>query len=488
MLSVAAKFWRSRVPAVNRARSLFARHPMHIHILGICGTFMGGIAALAKAEGHTVTGCDANVYPPMSTQLEALGIALTEGYSAAQLDTFPADVYVIGNVITRGNPLMEAIMNRGLPYLSGPDWLARNFLAGKWVLAVAGTHGKTTTSAMLARILDFAGLDPGFLIGGVPADFGVSAKATGSNFFVIEADEYDTAFFDKRSKFVHYRPRTSVLNNLEFDHADIFADLAAIETQFHHLVRTVPGDGLLVVNGGEESLARVLAKGCWTRVERFNSGDGWTIDADGAIALAGKPQGTLEWTQLGRHNQLNALAAVAAARHAGIAPRVSLEALAGFKGVKRRMEVRGTVNGITVYDDFAHHPTAIQTTIEGLRTRIGRAGARILAVVEPRSNTMKQGRMNGQLPAALADADFVFCYGRELGWDPAGVLQPLGAKASTFDDLSRLVDAISTRAMPGDHVLVMSNGGFGGVHKRVLEALAATGGATVAATVEGAAA
>jgi UDP-N-acetylmuramate: L-alanyl-gamma-D-glutamyl-meso-diaminopimelate ligase len=445
---------------------------MHLHILGICGTFMGGIAALAKAEGHTVTGCDANVYPPMSTQLEALGIGLVEGYDAAQLSAFPADQYVIGNVITRGNPLMEAIMNRDLPYISGPDWLARNFLAGKWVLAVAGTHGKTTTSSMLARILDDAGLEPGFLIGGVPEDFGVSARATGSNFFVIEADEYDTAFFDKRSKFVHYHPRTAVLNNLEFDHADIFADIGAIETQFHHLVRTVPGAGLLVVNGGEESLFRVLKRGAWTPVERFNAPDGWTIDDDGNIALAGKPQGTLRWSQLGRHNRLNALAAIAAARHAGVPPQVSIDALAGFRGVKRRMEVRGTVSGVTVYDDFAHHPTAIQTTIEGLRRQVGRDGARILAVLEPRSNTMKQGKMNALLPAALGDADFVFCYGSKLGWDPADVLRPLGAKARTFDELPRLAADVVAAARPGDHVLIMSNGGFGGIHGMILDALA----------------
>ena len=445
---------------------------MHLHILGICGTFMGGIAALAKAEGHTVTGCDANVYPPMSTQLEALGIGLVEGYDAAQLRDFPADQYVIGNVITRGNPLMEAIMNRDLPYISGPDWLARNFLAGKWVLAVAGTHGKTTTSSMLARILDDAGLDPGFLIGGVPEDFGVSARATGSNFFVIEADEYDTAFFDKRSKFVHYHPRTAVLNNLEFDHADIFADVSAIETQFHHLVRTVPGEGLLVVNGSEESLGRVLKRGAWTPVERFNAPDGWTIDDDGHVALAGKPLGTLRWTQLGRHNRLNALAAIAAARHAGVPPHASIEALAGFKGVKRRMEVRGTVGGVTVYDDFAHHPTAIQTTIDGLRREVGRDDARILAVLEPRSNTMKQGKMNALLPAALADADLVFCYGSKLGWDPADVLRPLGPKARTFDDLPKLVADIIAAARTGDHVLIMSNGGFGGIHGTILDALA----------------
>jgi len=456
-------------PAPESANS-FRPDLMHLHILGICGTFMGGIAALAKADGHTVTGCDANVYPPMSTQLESLGIALTTGYDAAQLSAFPADIYVIGNVITRGNPLMEAILNRGLPYISGPDWLARNFLAGKWVLAVAGTHGKTSTSSMLAFILDYAGYDPGFLIGGVPVDFDVSARRTASNFFVIEADEYDTAFFDKRSKFVHYHPRTAVLNNLEFDHADIFADVAAIETQFHHLVRTIPGEGLVVANAGEPGLDRVLARGVWTPVERFNTADGWAIDDRGTVALRGAPQGTLAWSQMGRHNQLNALAAIAAARHVGVTAKASLDALAGFNGVKRRMELRGAVDGITVYDDFAHHPTAIQMTIAGLRDKIGRSG-RILAVLEPRSNTMKQGRMNAQLPAALADADYVYCYGSKLGWDPVAVLRPLGARAETFDDLSPLVDAVRDRAQPGDHVLVMSNGGFGGVHARILDAL-----------------
>ena len=447
---------------------------MHLHILGICGTFMGGLAALAKADGHTVTGCDANVYPPMSTQLEGLGIALTEGYDAAQLRGSAADMFVIGNVITRGNPLVEEIMNRGLPYVSGPDWLARHLLGGKWVLGVAGTHGKTTTAAMLTWILDYAGLDPGFLIGGVPENFGVSARRTASNFFVIEADEYDTAFFDKRSKFVHYHPRTAVLNNLEFDHADIFADLGAIETQFHHLVRTVPALGLLVVNGGDDNLARVLQRGAWTPVERFNANDGWTIDEHGAVTGDGKASGNLRWTQIGRHNQLNALGAIVAARHVGVTPEVSLRALAEFRGVKRRMEVSGTANGITVYDDFAHHPTAIATTIAGLRaTMNGNPGARILAVLEPRSNTMKLGTMKAQLPSSLAGADRVFCYGNRLGWDPAAALQPLGDKARTFDDLGQLVSAITATARPGDQVLVMSNGGFGGVHTRLLEALAA---------------
>ena len=450
---------------------------MHLHILGICGTFMGGIAAIAKAAGHTVTGCDANVYPPMSTQLEALAIGLTEGFEAAQLEGVArdADVFVIGNVVSRGNPLLEAILDAGQPYVSGPQWLFENVLRDKWVLAVAGTHGKTTSTAMLATILDHANLDPGFLIGGVPVDFGVSARLTASPFFVIEADEYDTAFFDKRSKFVHYRPRTAILNNLEYDHADIFPDLAAIETQFHHLVRTVPGTGRIVVNGGEASLVRVLARGCWSEVERFGiaevpgTGPGWTIAVDGTILLGGAPQGTLAFGETGRHNQLNALAAIAAARHAGVPVGESIEALAAFRGVKRRMEVRGTVNGITVYDDFAHHPTAIRTTVEGLRRKVG--GARIVAVLEPRSNTMKLGAMNDALPGSLAAADRVFCYAANLGWDAGAALSPLGARAAVHDDLDALVAAIAAEAKPGDQVLVMSNGGFGGIHAKLLARL-----------------
>ena len=444
--------------------------PQHIHILGICGTFMGGVAAIAKSAGFRVTGCDANVYPPMSEQLSSLGIELIEGFDAEQIALAP-DLWVIGNVVTRGNPLMEAILDRGERFISGPQWLADYILRDKWVIAIAGTHGKTTVSAMIAWILDRAGKTPSFLVGGVPKNFNSSARLAPGQCFVIEADEYDTAFFDKRSKFVHYGARTLVLNNLEFDHADIFADIGAIETQFHHLVRTVPGAGLLVVNGGEESLARVLERGAWSPVERFNAPDGWTIDAEGNVALAGKPQGTLRWSQLGRHNQLNALAAIAAARHAGVPPRASIDALAGFRGVKRRMEVRGTVGGVTVYDDFAHHPTAIEATIEGLRRQVGRDGARVLAVLEPRSNTMKQGKMNALLPAALADAELVFCYGSKLGWDPADVLRPLGAKARTFDELPRLVADIVASAQPGDHVLIMSNGGFGGIHGTILEAL-----------------
>ena len=455
----------------------------HIHILGICGTFMGGIAALAKASGFKVTGCDANVYPPMSTQLEAQGIELIEGFSPEQTK-LGADVYVIGNVVTRGNPLMEEILNQGLPYISGPQWLAENVLQGKWVLAVAGTHGKTTTSSMLAWILEFAGLAPGFLIGGVPENFSVSARLPGnpkqdinsiSPFFVIEADEYDTAFFDKRSKFVHYRSRTAVLNNLEFDHADIFDDLAAIEKQFHHLVRTVPQNGLIVSNGKEVSLKRVIDKGCWSTVETFGDATDWHAEnayGDGSfdVLFAGKNLGRVEWDLLGEHNRMNALASIAAARHVGVPVEQSIAALGVFKNVKRRMETKGVVNNITVYDDFAHHPTAIETTAAGLRAKVGKA--RILAVLEPRSNTMKLGVMKDALPASLKDADLVFCYGANLGWDAVEALKPITSKAQTFDNLENLVTAIAKVAKSGDHILVMSNGGFGGVHQKILDALA----------------
>ena len=455
---------------------------MHIHILGICGTFMGGIAVLAKAAGHKVTGCDANVYPPMSTQLEAQGITLIEGFSPEQTSLNP-DIYVIGNVVTRGNPLMEAILDRGLPYISGPQWLAENVLQGKWVLAVAGTHGKTTTASMLAWILEYAGLAPGFLIGGVPQNFGISARLPGtpkqdaksqSPFFVIEADEYDTAFFDKRSKFVHYHPRTAILNNLEYDHADIFPDLMAIETQFHHLVRTVPGQGLIVANGREQSLQRVLQRGCWTPVETFGDPQGWqagTVDSDGSfdVLLDGKPQGRVQWELLGEHNRMNALATLAAARHVGVPVDLGIAALGTFQNVKRRMEVRGVVNGVTVYDDFAHHPTAIATTVAGLRSKVG--DARILAVLEPRSNTMKLGVMKAALPASLVDADQVFCYGAKLGWDAREAFAPIADKAQVYEDMGAMVEAVVSCARPGDQVLVMSNGGFGGVHQKLLERL-----------------
>ncbi len=465
---------------------------MHIHILGICGTFMGGLAVLARAAGHRVTGCDAGVYPPMSAQLEAQGIELIEGWDPKQVE-FRPDLFVIGNVVSRGNPLMEAILDAGLRYASGPQWLADHVLAGRQVMAVAGTHGKTTTTSMLAWILEHAGLAPGFLIGGVPNDFGVSARMTGSPYFVIEADEYDTAFFDKRSKFVHYRPRAAILNNLEFDHADIFPDLAAIETQFHQLVRTVPSQGLLVVNAESEALGRVLARGSWSRIERFADPAGWVVrtsDAGFEVVHEGEVTGRVAWALQGEHNAANGLAALLAARDAGVALEQGCAALAAFQGVKRRMEVRGTVDGVTVYDDFAHHPTAIALTIAGLRTKLAADGAksRIVAVVEPRSNTMKLGTMKAALPVSLAGADRVFGYGAKsgkdaLGWNLGDALAPLnqiggsktaaeeGSKALVFDDLEQLVAAIVIAARPGDHVLVMSNGGFGGIHERLITAL-----------------
>lgn len=458
---------------------------MHIHILGICGTFMGGLAVLAKEAGHKVTGCDANVYPPMSTQLQAQGIELIEGFDASQIDLAP-DLFVIGNVVSRGNPLMEAILNRGLPYTSGPQWMGEHILQHRWVLAVAGTHGKTTTSAMLAWILEDAGYSPGFLIGGVPLNFGISARLSGpglaSDFFVIEADEYDTAFFDKRSKFVHYHAKTAILNNLEYDHADIFPDLHAIETQFHHLVRTVPGIGRLVVNGREPALDRVVARGCWSEKESFGvaSGAGWalTTHADDSfdVIFNDQLQGTVKWTLSGEHNRMNALAAIAAARHVGVPAAQAIVSLGTFENVKRRMELRGTVNNINVYDDFAHHPTAITTTVAGLRKQVG--ASRILAVLEPRSNTMKLGTMKAALPGSLVDADLVFGFGAKgsgkdgLGWDLGEALSPLGSKAQAFDDLGVLVAAIQAAAKSGDQILVMSNGGFGGVHQKILDALA----------------
>ncbi len=445
---------------------------MHIHILGICGTFMGGIAVIARQAGHKVTGCDANVYPPMSTQLQAQGIDLIEGFNPAQIELKP-DLFVIGNVVSRGNPLMEEILNRGLDFISGPQWLYENVLRGKWVLAAAGTHGKTTTASMLAWILEHAGLDPGFLIGGVPINFEVSARATGSAFFVIEADEYDTAFFDKRSKFIHYMPRTAILNNLEFDHADIFPDVGAIEVQFHHLVRTVPGNGLIIANGREQSMKRVLARGAWSKVELLGVDEGWIARPRDEHAFdvffEGGPRGTVQWELLGEHNRHNALAALAAARDAGVPVTKGIEALAEFRNVKRRLEVRGTVNDITLYDDFAHHPTAIETTIAGLRSKVN--GSRILAVLEPRSNTMKMGVMKDALAGSLAGADLVFCYTHGLGWDAAPVLAPLGAKSACFDDLAKLTEAIAAASRPGDHVLVMSNGSFGGIHTMLLQAL-----------------
>jgi UDP-N-acetylmuramate: L-alanyl-gamma-D-glutamyl-meso-diaminopimelate ligase len=448
---------------------------MHLHILGICGTFMGGLAALAQEAGHRVTGCDSNVYPPMSTQLRSLGIGLIEGYAADQLALKP-DVFVVGNAITRGNALMEAVLDAGARFESGPQWLARHVLHGRHVLAVAGTHGKTTTSSMLAWLLQSAGRAPGFLIGGVPQNFGVSARLGPTDAerpcFVVEADEYDTAFFDKRSKFVHYGPRTLVLNNLEFDHADIFDDLAAIERQFHHLVRTVPAHARIVSNAGEPALERVLAQGCWSELERFGAGGDWQADGPPEafdVFCRGKPVGRVRWSLAGVHNQLNALAAIAAAVHVGVPAAQACEALAGFENVKRRLELRGTVRGVKVYDDFAHHPTAIATTIDGLRRRVGRE--RIIAVFEPRSNTMKLGALASQLPGALQGADRVYCYTNGVGWDPAQVLAPLGAKAQVCGDLDALVRQLALGARSGDHVLIMSNGSFGGLHERLLGAL-----------------
>ncbi|MGH8696857.1 MAG: UDP-N-acetylmuramate:L-alanyl-gamma-D-glutamyl-meso-diaminopimelate ligase [Burkholderiales bacterium] len=446
---------------------------MHLHILGICGTFMGGIAVLARAAGHRVTGSDANVYPPMSTQLAAAGIEILEGYAADQIALKP-ELWVVGNVVTRGNPLVEEILDCGAPITSGPQWLAEHVLAGRHVLAVAGTHGKTTTTAMLAWILEHAGRRPGFLVGGVPSDFECSARPGGSELFVVEADEYDTAFFDKRSKFVHYRARTAILTNVELDHADIFPDLAAIETQFHHFVRTLPRSGLVVANGADAALARVLARGCWSRLEKFGVPDGWSTELgpDGSFDALwrGEPQGRVAWSLMGDHNRANALAAIAAARHVGVAPGVAVEALNVFRGVKRRMEPRGVAGGVAVYDDFAHHPTAIATTLAGLRRKVG--AARILAVLEPRSNTMKLGVMKDALAASLAEADVAFCYTASLGWDAAATLAPLGARARCSADLDALVAAIVRETRRGDSVVVMSNGAFGGIQEKLLAGLA----------------
>jgi UDP-N-acetylmuramate: L-alanyl-gamma-D-glutamyl-meso-diaminopimelate ligase len=467
---------------------------MHIHILGICGTFMGGLAALAREAGHRVTGCDAGVYPPMSDQLRALGIDLIEGFGADQLALKP-DVFVVGNVVSRAHtasgpkfPLMEAILDAGLPYTSGPQWLSENLLQGRHVLAVAGTHGKTTTTSILAWILEQAGLQPGFLVGGVPLNFGVSARLGKGSHFVVEADEYDTAFFDKRSKFVHYRPRTAILNNLEFDHADIFDDLAAIERQFHHLVRTVPSTGRVIVNAEQDSLRRVLDQGCWSGRATFGAGGDWQADGphdNFAVLHRGQPVARVAWALSGQHNQMNALAAIAAAEHLGVAPEIAGQALGSFQNVRRRMEVRGTVarcgGDITIYDDFAHHPTAIQTTLEGLRQKVGKhltkpdgtaSGGRILAAFEPRSNTMKLGTMAALLPASLRDADLAFCHAGGLDWDVRAALAPLGARAQVADSVDVLVAQLTKAARPGDHIVCMSNGSFGGIHAKLLGALA----------------
>ena len=472
---------------------------MHVHILGICGTFMGGIALLARANGHKVTGQDANVYPPMSTQLEEQGIDLIQGFEAEDIKRLEPDVVVIGNALSRGNSAVEYVLEQNIPYTSGAQWLAENILQQRWVLAVAGTHGKTTTSSMLAWILEYAGLTPGFLIGGVPENFGVSARNGNLPFFVVEADEYDTAFFDKRSKFVHYHPRTAILNNLEFDHADIFEDLAAIKKQFHHLIRTVPGNGLLIYPQEEEALNEVLDMGCWSQTETYHnleSSTGWSVkliaeissDADGSLAQAdgslsqadgskfevfcdGESQGIVNWLLVGKHNVSNAVMAIAAARHAGVPVKHAIDALAEFKNVKRRMEVRGEVNGITVYDDFAHHPTAIATTIDGLRRKVG-PDQRIFAILEPRSNTMKMQVHNATLPSSLAKADKVYLYlPDEYASKFDDTLELLGDKGHGYNDIEEMKQTILSDVQPSDHLLVMSNGGFEGIHQKLLDGL-----------------
>ncbi|AXJ07136.1 UDP-N-acetylmuramate:L-alanyl-gamma-D-glutamyl-meso-diaminopimelate ligase [Pseudomonas fluorescens] len=448
---------------------------MHIHILGICGTFMGSMAVLAKELGHHVTGSDANVYPPMSTQLEAQGIQLTQGYDPAQLEPAP-DLVVIGNAMSRGNPAVEYVLNKGLPYVSGPQWLADHVLQGRWVLAVAGTHGKTTTSSMLAWVLEHAGMSPGFLIGGVPQNFSVSARLGGTPFFVIEADEYDSAFFDKRSKFVHYRPRTAILNNLEFDHADIFPDLPAIERQFHHLVRTIPSEGLVIHPTTEPALQRVIQMGCWTPVQTTGAGGQWQVKLlkdDGSafeVMFEGVSQGVVEWELTGQHNVANALATLAAARHVGVVPSMGIAGLSAFKSVKRRMEKVAEVRGITIYDDFAHHPTAIATTLDGLRKRIG--DAPLIAIIEPRSNSMKLGAHRDGLPDSVVDADQVIWYApANLGWDLAGTAALCTVPSIVSDSLEGIIERVKSQAQPGTHVVIMSNGGFGGLHGKLAEAL-----------------
>lgn len=449
---------------------------MHLHILGICGTFMGGIAAIAKSLGHRVTGSDANVYPPMSTQLAELGIELTQGYDPIQLDPAP-DLVIIGNAMSRGNPCVEFVLNQNIPYTSGPQWLAEHVLHQRWVLAVSGTHGKTTTTSMLAWILEYAGLNPGFLIGGIPQNFEVSARLGGADFFVIEADEYDTAFFDKRSKFVHYRPRTLILNNLEYDHADIFPDLAAIQRQFHHLLRMVPGQGLVLAPAGSDAVANTIAMGCWSELQWY--GQQWQtqlVQADGSqfdVYFHGELVGQVRWDMCGEHSVANGLMAIAAAHHVGVPLAKAIEALSQFIAPKRRLEIRGTVRGVTVYDDFAHHPTAIDTTVAGLRARVG--AQRILAVLEPRSNTMRMGVHKEALPASLAGADQVFLFEPQgSGWSLQALADAIGEKARVESDLNALVELIVSQCQPGDSVLVMSNGGFGGIHQLLLNALAST--------------
>ena len=450
---------------------------MRIHVLGICGTFMGGLAILARQLGHEVSGSDANIYPPMSDQLAGQGIKLFDGYNATNLEPVP-DLVIIGNALSRGNPLVEEVLEQGLPYTSGPAFLADHVLQGRWVIAVAGTHGKTTTTAMLAWILGYAGLAPGFLIGGVPQNFAVSARSGEPPFFVVEADEYDSAFFDKRSKFVHYRPRTLILNNLEFDHADIFSDLDAIKQQFHHLVRTVPRNGLIVMPAGEEALKDVINQGCWTPLSYFSDvpGDGWNcrnVSPEGEefdVYLGDQLIGRVKWPFIGRHNIHNALATIAAARHAGVPPQSAIEALAKFQGVRRRMEKRATIDGVSIYDDFAHHPTAIRMTLEGLRNKVG--AARIIAILEPRSNTMRMGVHKETLVPSLLQADeAIFFQPADLKWQMKDIVTDMGSKGHVFDSIDEIIVYVKTHAKPGDHILIMSNGAFGGLHNKLIEVL-----------------
>jgi len=452
---------------------------MRIHILGICGTFMGGIAALAKAAGHQVSGSDENVYPPMSTQLRKLGIQLHKGYENAPFHS-DVDCVLVGNVLGRGNPAVEALLNSGLPYYSGPEWLSNNVLTDKWVLSVAGTHGKTTTSSMLAWILDYAGLSPGFLIGGVPNNFKISARLGQSKYFVVEADEYDTAFFDKRAKFVHYRPKTLAITNIEYDHADIYPDLDSIIWQFHQLVRTVPSEGLITAHAEDGNIEALLDRGVWTPVETFSAAEGaatWSARYDligvksrFSVAHHGDPVGQADWALLGRHNLENALAAISAAVHAGVSVEVALEALSAFEGVKRRLDKRAVIDGITIYDDFAHHPTAITTTLEAVRSQ--KAEQRIIAVVEPRSNTMRMGVHRDALRKAFADADRVFVLAsKELTWNPESVLAPLGNKLAVAWDVDALLEALLAELEAGDQVVFMSNGDFKGLPRMLQQAL-----------------
>lgn len=445
---------------------------MRLHILGICGTFMSGIAILAKQSGHEVSGSDMNVYPPMSTQLQEQGILLAEGYAAEQIDP-SIDCVIVGNVIKRGNPAMEYVMANGIPYLSGPQWLAENILKNRWVLGVAGTHGKTTTTSMLTWILEHAGHKPGFLVGGVPENFGVSARLGESDYFVIEADEYDSAFFDKRSKFIHYHPRTAILNNLEFDHADIFADLAAIKQQFHFLVRTVPGNGMIIKHQDDNNLTDVLNMGCWTPVSTFSGQGAWQAELlapDGSAFIVkqeGKPVGEVRWGLMGQHNVDNALAAIAAAHHANVTPAQAVHALASFKNVKRRMEVKGKAKDIVVYDDFAHHPTAIATTLAGLRAKIGKQ-ARLIAILEFGSFTMRSGVHKDRISESLTDADVVVCKSTDSDWGLKEILASCKQPTTVYDDVDQLVQTLVPTLQAGDHVIVMSNSGFGGIHQKLI--------------------